>query len=238
MGWLSQTICLSWLYCPQPAAPNCTLCALPVDTFCHAQGSTQDKIFALFLRIIINQNPLNPGRKLPPLFDYADLVPPPPNTRSTPNQNCLCKVCKIARKSLDYQQFASNHVNPIGMPPTNPSPKSPPPKVVPICTKCFSEVGKGKTHQCLKSTKRGNLSRIVRDTSKKSKSQITANSLKNIASDEGISTRGGTVHLKTAGKSIPVQVGQSKVKPRQPLFSHESLKRLQTANSLSDRGLM
>ena len=221
-----------------PSHPTalCDICRLTLSAM--EKVLCQGVIFQIIFSWIIVQNPQNPGRKLPPLFDYQNLVPPPPITRSTLYQNCPCTVCTIARKTLDYQKFVSKHVNPMGFPPTNTNPKSPPAKVLPFCSKCFSEVGQGKPHQCLKSTKRVNLSKIVRDTFKKSKSHITASSLKNIASDLGVSTRGGTLNLKTGGKSIPVQVGKSKIQPRHPHFSHENLKQLQTANNLSDRSLL
>jgi hypothetical protein len=145
-------------------------------------------------------------------------------------------VCQIARKTFDYQKFAAQHTNPMGAQPK--TPVSPPAKVLPICSKCFSEVGQGKPHQCDKNTKRANLANIVHNTSRKSKCKITASSLKNIADDQAISIRGGTLNLQTGAQPIPVKVGKSKLKLKQPHFSHENLKRLQNANNLSDTSLL
>ena len=103
---------------------------------------------------------------------------------------------------------------------------------------CFTEVGQGKVHQCNKNTKRENITQIVQSTSTKSRSKITAKNIKNLASAEGVSTRGGTLNLVTGGTNLPVKIGNLKVKPKQPHFSHENLKRLQLANNMSDRTLL
>ena len=67
---------------------------------------------------------------------------------------------------------------------------------------------------------------IVRNTSRKSRTTVVANTLKTIADEQGVSVRGGTVNLQTAFYPIPVQIGTPKVKPKEPTFSHENLKRL------------
>ena len=85
---------------------------------------------------------------------------------------------------------------------------------------------------------RDNLSNIVRNTSGKSKAKVASSTLKSLAEEQGVSSRGGVIHLETGSKPIPVQVGTPKVKPRDPKFSHENLKRLQTANNLSDKTML
>ena len=104
-------------------------------------------------------------------------------------------MCEIARKTLDYKEFATKHSNPIGAPPIHP--KSPPPKVITLCSKCLSEIGQGKPHQCYKTQKRENISEFVRSSSTKTTGQVTATGLKKVADEEGVSTRGGTVALST-----------------------------------------
>ena len=138
--------------------------------------------------------------------------------------------------SIDYQKFADDHKNPTGAPKSNPI--TPPARILPVCSKCFSVVGQGKIHQCGKNTKREKISEMIQSTSVKSCSKITAKNLKKLANEEGSSTRGGTLELFTGGTSLPVKIGKSKVEPKQPHFSHENLKRLQTANNLSDRALL
>ena len=89
----------------------------------------------------------------------------------------------------------------------------------------------------IKIKKSANLSNIVRNTSTRSKSKITASGLKNIAEEQGTSTRGGTVKLQTGSKPIPVVIGAPQIKPKQAKFSHENLKRLQAATNLSDKSM-
>ena len=142
----------------------------------------------------------------------------------------------IARKSLDYSAFAAKHTSRSGPPST--SAKSPPAKTLAVCSKCWAQIGKGKPHQCLKTTKRENLAEIVRNTSGKSRAKVTSETLKTIAEESGVSLKGGVVELQTGSKPIPVQIGTPKVKPKDNKFSHENLKKLQTANNLSDKTLL
>ena len=139
--------------------------------------------------------------------------------------------------TLDYKHYAAQHSNQVGAPSSKPA--ASPAKVLPLCSKCFTVIGQGKTHVCNSTQKRGNLSSIVKNTSKKSRANVASSTLKTIAVECGVSTRGGTVQLATGSKKLPVQIGTtSKSKPKEATFSHENLKRLQTANNLSDRSLL
>ena len=82
------------------------------------------------------------------------------------------------------------------------------------------------------------MSNIVRNVSRKSRANVTSNTLKTIAEEEGVSTRGGTLKLQTGSKSIQVQVGTPRTAPKEATFSHENLKRLQAASNISDRSLL
>ena len=152
------------------------------------------------------------------------------------DQKCTCQVCKIARMSLDYQKYAAPHSTSVGAPKTTPIPS--PAKVLTVWSKCFTPIGQGKPHQCNTAQKRNNLSTIVRNVSKKSRANVASNTLKTIAEDQCVSTRGGIVQLQTGSKPIPVQIGTTKVQPKKATFSHENMLRLQTANNLSDRSLL
>ena len=136
----------------------------------------------------------------------------------------------------DYSKYAAEHSNPVGAPSTKPA--SPPAKLLPLCSKCFTIIGQGKTHICQKSTKRENLSNLVRNVSSKSKAKVASNTLKSIAAEQGVSTRGGVLKLQTGSKALPVQIGTPKLKPKEAKFSHENLKRLQAATNMSDSSLM
>ena len=152
------------------------------------------------------------------------------------NDSCNCQICLIARKNLGYSDFAALHSNKMGAPTTNP--KSPPAKILAVCDKCWGEIGKGLYHRCQKNTKRHNISQIVKTTSRRSRSNVASATLKCIAEEEEVSTRGGMLHLKTGSKPLPIQIGTPTVKPKEAKFSHENLKKLQAANNLSDKTLL
>lgn len=164
------------------------------------------------------------------------MAPPPLKTRGKEDDSCECFVCSIARMNLDYSAFVAKNATRSGPPPT--SVKSPPAKTLNLCSKCWAHIGRGKTHQCQKSTKRENLVDIVRNTSDKSRSKVTAAALKTIAIDSGVSLKGGVVELGTGSKPIPVQIGTPKLKPKNCQFSIENLKKLQAANNMSDKTLL
>ena len=181
------------------------------------------------MNIFIFQNPHNSKHKLPPLLNYEHLAPPPVKTRTTSTEGCKCPISLIAKQNLNYSAYADLQSNKVGAPQA---------KTLPVCSKCWGEIGKGIPHNCQKSTKRDNLSNIVRNTSGKSKSKVASSTLKSLAEEQGVSSRGGVIQLETGSKPIPVQVGTPKVKPKDPKFSHENLKRLQTANNLSDKTML
>ena len=104
--------------------------------------------------------------------------------------------------------------------------------------KCSSEFGPGKPHTCDKATKRDNLAALVRSTSEKSKSSVTVATLKSIADEKGVSTRGGTVVLSSGSKIIPVQIGTSKSKTPVKKFTHEDLMAIQRELNLSDNSIL
>ena len=208
---------------------------------CRVTLTVFEKVFSrLFKNINSNyylfQNPENPHRKLPALLNYHNLSQPPPKTRAAGDNSCNCQICKIARMSLAYQSFAAKHTNPVGAPPL--TPKSPPAKVLAVCTRCFQETWPGKPHPCVKGQKSTNLANIVKKTSGRSRAKIASSTLKTIALDQGVSTQGGLLQLQTGSRPIPVQLGAPKIKPKNAKFSHDDLKMMQTANNLSDQTLL
>ena len=117
-------------------------------------------------------------------------------------------------------------------------PQSSPAKTLAMCNKCWAEIGKGKPHQCHKPNKRENLAGIVKNSSKKSRATVATSTLKTIAEESGVSTRGGVIELQSGSKLLPVQIGTPRVKPKVAKFSHENLKKIQTAHNLSDKMLL
>ena len=182
------------------------------------------------------QNPNQSKYRFPPFLNYDNLAPPAPKTRATVSDSCNCQICSIARKTLDYSAFAALHSRKVGAPSTNP--KSPPSKTLAVCSKCWGEIGKGKTHNCQKTTKRDNISNIVKNTSGKSRANVASRTLKTIAEEQDVSLRGGVVQLQSGSKTLPVQIGKPTVKPKEPKFSHENLKKLQAAHNLSDKAVL
>ena len=172
------------------------------------------------------------GCKLPPTPPYIELAPLGPATRSSADIPCPCKICVIARmKNSDYVAHAKTQSNPIGRPSLK---VSPPPKTLPICSKCYGLVTRGVIHTCTKTSKVENLSEFVKSSSAKSKSKVTSSALKSVCEDSGVSTAGGSLSLKTGGSSLPVKVGTSRYHPKTVFFSHDKLKRLQSAYNWSD----
>ena len=81
------------------------------------------------------------------------------------------------------------------------------------------------------------MTELVQSSSQESKCKITVATLKSIAAEQSVSTRGGTVMLKSGSKVLPVQIGNRKVLPVEAKFSHENLMKLQSALNLSDISL-
>ena len=107
-----------------------------------------------------------------------------------------------------------------------------------MCSRCFTLIGKGIPHPGVKAQKVANLSGIVKNTSGNSRSKVTASTLKTIAEEEGVSTRGGVLELASSSKHLPIQIGNPQVKSTHGQFSHKNLKQLQTVNNLSDKTLL
>ena len=96
-------------------------------------------------------------------------------------------------------------------------------------------LAKGVPHHCTKVQRQENLAHFVKSSSIKSKSKVTSHMLKDICVDSGVSHSGGSLSLTTGGAPLPVQVGKAKQKAKVPRFTLDGLKRLQSANNLSDR---
>ena len=129
-------------------------------------------------------------------------------------------------------QFSKNHTNPAGAPATHPPQETS--LTIKVCTKCYSDIGPGKPHHCVKTVKRDNMVSLLRNNSEKSQAAVTVSSLKAIAEDQNVSTRGGFVKLTSGSKLLPVQIGTSKLKRPSKVFSHEDLMALQRELNWSD----
>ena len=121
-------------------------------------------------------------------MDYSQLVPAPPSTRSSATTPCSCTVCSIARMTNnEYLKYTQGHTNKLGRP--SEYPQSEPPKNITICDKCLTAVAPGKNHICQKHVKRENIVTLIRNSSEKSKSSVIVSGLKEIAEEQGESSR-------------------------------------------------
>ena len=179
------------------------------------------------------QDPDNPpgGKKLPPCPPYGEMSIPLPTTRSSSDKLCQCTVCEIARAS--GVKVHKMRKKALGDNDEIETPKA----ILKQCQKCYSYIGKGWEHKCDKNTKRANLEKLVKSSSKKSKTRMVTSGLKQVFHQAGVSTRGGTLGLSTRGKPLTVNLG-TKATIKSPKWDLESLIKLQTKANLSDRTLM
>ena len=120
-------------------------------------------------------------------------------TRSLDGVDCSCTVCSIGRlNGNQYQAYLKDKVSPPGRPKVGPEPSN-----VKRCDLCYSEIGRGKPHNCGEKERHDNLIQMVKNNgSDKVSKQVTSNLLKNICSDKNVSTKGGTVSLATEGTPL------------------------------------
>ena len=150
-------------------------------------------------------------------------------------KHCKCNVCDIARTS-----GTKKHPLVEALEKKVDKNKQSPPAVLKQCQVCLSYLGKGWKHKCDKSTKRNNLEGIVKASSKKSKTRIVSTGLKQVFSDAEVSTKGGTLELATKGRPLTVNLGtrDDRAPPKGPKWDLDSLIKLQSKTSLSDRNLL
>ena len=145
---------------------------------------------------------------------------------------CSCSVCHVGKLSGGlYNQHVAHVTEPVGRPRSVES--LPLPEPVVVCSVCLSSYGPGQRHDCSKQTKRNNLEGLVRTFSDNSKQRLVSSQLKEIFTNKGISTDGGSVKLATGGCPKSASLGQSKAKPL-PKFTNESLNRHQLLLGVSD----
>ena len=210
---------------------------------CRLSLASVEKVTFIYILVFLNyydcyfQNPENPGRKLPPLLNYKDLVPPLPNTRQNTDIPCPCTICNIARlKNQDYIGFKNEHSNKTGRPAEGE--KGPSPKALKMCSECLSELAPGKTHNCDKTTKRLNMINLVKNSSFNTKSTVITSELKSLAASDGKSSKCAEIDLKSGSKVLPIRFGTQRANPKVPMFSHKNLKRPGTSLNLSYNSVM
>ena len=158
---------------------------------------------------------------------------PLPPTRTSSAKPCECTVCLLARAKgyeiVKLKEAAVEKPDKI--------PEVEGPAILKQCQQCFSYIGKGWGHKCDKASKRANLEAIVKSSSKKSRTRMVSTGLKQVFSEAGVSTRGGTLGLETKGKPLTVNLG-AKAPIKNSKWDLESLIKLQTKANLADKTLL
>ena len=211
---------------------------MQIETCGFEQGiflCTTKKQFQLFLQ---DPDKLNTLART----DYSQLVPPLPCTRNQTGLLWLCTVCVLARTKFPYQskallaKFVSSSSSQAVSSSTSQAVSSSSSQAVrKQCQLCYSYIGRGLHHFCTKASKRANLEKIVKNSSRKTKARVTSNIVKNIFEERSVDKRGGTVDLETGGKPLSVTLG-CKTKPRR--FDVASMMKLQTVCHLSDKTVL
>lgn len=171
----------------------------------------------------------NTTKRLPQL-DYSSFKKSTRITNKSPK--CQCKYCEVSRLSGgDYQSYC----NQIRDKPGKPAEKVPmfnrSSPSVKKCPDCQTELRPGHGHNCNKTSRRENLLELVRQSSTGTKQKIAAGLLDDIAEDQNVDKRGGTVSLATKGPNKKtVSFGPTK---ESGVFSHQDLLRLKTRLGLS-----
>ena len=89
---------------------------------------------------------------------------------------------------------------------------------------------------CNKTAKRENSANFARTSSGNTKDKVTSDALKSICEDKGVNVgSSSTIKLATGGsKPLPVGIGKNP-SVKKPMFTADSLKRLQNSMNLSNR---
>ena len=156
----------------------------------------------------------------------------PPQTRSNPV--CTCEICRIA--NARFENLGKEHAflkKKKGMPSHSDWMKkdSPAPLNVQVCSWCFSEIGRGKPHNCTRTTRRENL---LAKVSPIVSAQLSTHTIKQKVEETGCST----IKLNTFGAPMTITAGQIDSSSSSLNITHESMLEMQTTLNLSDRKIL
>ena len=190
--------------------------------------------FSIYNLKYILKDPENANRRLP-TYDYETLACPREiMTRSQDETECTCTICSIGKMNgLKYKTYLKTNVITPGRSRNN---ELSVPVTVKLCDFCYSEIGKGKPHNCNVTEKHDNLVQLVtNNNSEKICEQVTSKLLKNIYDVNGTSTRGGSVKLATKGTPLQVQLGTNNNNKHNKAFTLEEMNSLQITRNFSDK---
>ena len=166
-----------------------------------------------------------PKRKLPSI-SYEDKMAP----RVTRASVCTCFWCRVARLNGPAYLIHAQSVRP-------PQKKTSPPKPrhVTRCERCHAVIGKGKRHQCTKTTRNKNAKSMVKAFSTEGQKRHTSSLLNGFCEAENIDKRHGTLHLNSGSKMKIVNFGEKKP---QAQIKVDDLIKFGNENNYSDRGIL
>ena len=172
-------------------------------------------------------------RKLVPI-NYEDKKSPPPSvtTRAAASVkcDCFCFWCRVARLSGPEYLI---HANSVRQPPKKSSP--PKPRHVTRCERCHAVIGKGKRHQCTKTTRNKNQKAMVKACSTEGQKRHTSSLLNSFCEEEGIDRQSGTLLLNSGSKFKTINMGKKKPEAQMKVAD---LIKFGNENSKSDRDIL
>ena len=170
-------------------------------------------------------------RKLVPI-NYEDKKSPPPSvtTRAAASVKCDCFWCRVARLSGPEYLI---HANSVRQPPKKSSP--PKPRHVTRCERCHAVIGKGKRHQCTKTTRNKNQKAMVKACSTEGQKRHTSSLLNSFCEEEGIDRQSGTLLLNSGSKIKTINMGKKKPEAQMKVAD---LIKFGNENSKSDRDIL
>ena len=172
----------------------------------------------------------DPKRKLPSISYEDKMAPPARVTRASVEEICSCFWCRVAR--LNGPAYLI-HAQSVRRPQKKYSP--PKPRHVTRCERCHAVIGKGKRHQCTKTTRNKNAKSLVKAFSTEGQKRHTSSLLNFFCEDENIDKRFGTLHLNSGSKMKTVNFGEKKP---QAQIKVEDLIKFGNENNYSDRAIL
>lgn len=168
--------------------------------------------------------------KPPVLVDWTKILPTSSRISGkkinhNPGEVCPCGICDIARlNGSDFNSWHKAHSRPAGSPPNLPKVK-----ISQRCGDCHSEIEPEMLHSCSKTEERAGLTGLARHTSTATLSNVGANSLRTLAENQGISTRGVKVSLQSARfNKLPVMIGRGRTdENKERIITNQDLEDLQ-----------
>ena len=179
------------------------------------------------------------------VYDHSLVGTQPPLTRTTANNlslapsQCPCVVCLIARsKSINLGGATGSSKQPRGRPSSSNAFTDEKPQAITICSKCLTQLGKGKSHMCTVTSRADNIQSFVATSpTTATRDHVAAAILKEKESESG--TSNFKLSHVTGGRPFSVEMNPSQEsKLKQPVFTHQIMSYMQNSLNLSNRKVL